>query len=660
LGAADWRLFLPTSFESGAYIELFGSSERDRWESGRPRRRAEWRDDFLKEKISLFSNGYVYHPKFLLYHLSLGAAAKQEDYTASFLAPLGRTQRSGFEYEARIVLLPEHPYNLELFTLRYEPVFKERSAIQHGGVESSSGGDFRFQREPYRFHARYVDDTIESAGTSSEVERGTVDGEYLKRLGDASRFSLAAVYGPSRFRRSGGLDGTAEEASLQSFLGGDRFNFGAGVTWTANDQRDAAGGGRSESDQLAWNAQLGAELPLHFRTDLGFAWHRGENTFPAALPPLRRTLTESGRDLRFALRHKLYESLDSAYTYDHDSRSSSGGESRAATHALDFAYAKSVPRGRIQAGLNLGETRTTSAGRTDVADEPHLAVAVPGSFRLAGGRIDADSIAVFLRSPLPPFETVRLDEGLHYTLSAFGDGFEINVFALPAQFVLPGVYDFHVAYASLAGSFELRSRTLGHRASVELYDGLLSPYYSYSRARSTVLAGSFPGSGLESSTWTAGLASRRGPLRARVEYQRLDWDVSPFHSWRGEVQYNAAASPTTNLNATVTRVQKYYARRETDRSQGPYTETTTSASGNVQQQLFARRLAVALGGSYSRLEGLASSRAYTVNSSLSWRVGKLELLLGATGYWSQTRGETIPASDRAHRYYYLKARRRLF
>ncbi len=656
---ADWRLFRPTPFVSGAYLELFASSERDSWRSSRPRRESEWTDDFLKEKISLFSNGYVYHPKFLLYQASVGAAAKQEDYRSSFLPSLGRTYSSGLEYEARVLLLPEHPYSLELFTLRYEPVFKERSATQHGGVESSSGGDFRFRHEPYRLHVRYVDDTIESDGSSSEVERGGVDGEVLKRLGDSERFSLTAAYSPSRFRRTGGLTGEARESSLVAFLGGDRVSLGGGVTLSSNDQQEGLGS-RSESEQLAWNAQFAADLPLHFRTDLGYARHRGEHSFPGALAAGRQTLSENGDDLRLALVHRLYQSLDSTYTYNRQSRESSGGDSRASTHSLGFAYGKSIPRGRLQAGLNLGRTRTESAGRTDVVDEPHLAVSVPGTFRLAQERVDRASIAVFLESPLQPFETVRLEESLHYTLTAVADTFEVNVFSLPPQFVLPGAYDFHVAYTLSGGAFELRSRTLGHRVSVELFEGLLTPYYSYSRVRSDVLSGIFPGSGLESSTLTTGLSSRRGPLRARVEYQKLEWEVSPYHSWRGELQYNGAAGATTTLSATLARLQKYYARRHGTASQEPYTETTTSASGNVQQQLFARRLTASLGVSYSNLEGIAESRAYSLNSTLSWRIGKLELLAGATGYRSETRGPTIADTDRAHRYYYLKVRRRLF
>ena len=49
----------------------------------------------------------------------------------------------GAEYDAKIFLLPEHPYNLRLFAARYEPLFKEQSATQHSSIENSRGAVFR-------------------------------------------------------------------------------------------------------------------------------------------------------------------------------------------------------------------------------------------------------------------------------------------------------------------------------------------------------------------------------------------------------------------------------------------------------------------------------------------------------------------------------------
>ena len=45
---------------------------------------------------------------------------------------------------------------------------------------------------------------------------------------------------------------------------------------------------------------------------------------------------------------------------------------------------------------------------------------------------------------------------------------------------------------------------------------------------------------------------------------------------------------------------------------------------------------------------------------MTWRIGKLELIGGATAYWSETFAATFPDSERSHRYYYVRARRRLF
>ena len=72
-----------------------------------------WTDTFFKEKLTLFSNGYVYHPRFLLFHAAVTGLVSQERYDTS-LAPSDEWRRDdGFEYDFSLLLLPEHAYNLQ-------------------------------------------------------------------------------------------------------------------------------------------------------------------------------------------------------------------------------------------------------------------------------------------------------------------------------------------------------------------------------------------------------------------------------------------------------------------------------------------------------------------------------------------------------------------
>ena len=57
---------------------------------------------------------------------------------------------------------------------------------------------------------------------------------------------------------------------------------------------------------------------------------------------------------------------------------------------------------------------------------------------------------------------------------------------------------------------------------------------------------------------------------------------------------------------------------------------------------------------------LPSTGAWSLNSSLSWKIGKLDVTAGANVYGSSTSGTTTVDSDRVHQYYYVTVRRVLF
>ncbi|HSP05847.1 MAG TPA: hypothetical protein VLR94_01660 [Acidobacteriota bacterium] len=63
MASADWRAFLPRSLRNGADLDVFGSYESDDNQVGEFG--TKWTDVFLKEKVTLYSNGYVYDPKFM-------------------------------------------------------------------------------------------------------------------------------------------------------------------------------------------------------------------------------------------------------------------------------------------------------------------------------------------------------------------------------------------------------------------------------------------------------------------------------------------------------------------------------------------------------------------------------------------------------------------
>ena len=660
LARADWSIFIPRTLETHAWIDLYGLWEKDDLQTSQ--RRITWTDTFLKEKLTLQTAGYFYHPRFVRYRIALTGALKQEEFVESTLPPLGRRDASSLEYDARVVFLPEHPYNLEIFGTRYEPLFREQYATQVDTVSTSSGADFRYRRRPLFLHARVSDDKIESALSTTDVKRLTLDGRFFKELSTGEKISFDARYAPSRLHDSAGFDGDTTDAAVGNLLESKRFRLFSNATRSDLSQRGGPTTLEGTSRQLAWLEQLTVDLPYRFRLESSWRFQDNRSEFGAEGDAQRTALSNIGQNLEVDLKHQLYESLQSAYIFRWDASRSSGGDTRALSNSIIFNYTKIVPgpNGRFTAGVSLGQGETRNAGQTEVVDELHSGAAVPGSFLLEQPNVEAASVSVLVRSPQPPFDLVGLTEGVNYTLATVGNSLQVTVLTLPPEFLVPGKFDFRISYALAAGEFKLRTRNLGQSASLALFDNLVTPYYSVNISRSDVLSGSFPSGGLDSDVYVAGVSFFRGPWRGRVEYEDVRWVISPWRGWRAEAQFVGSLGPSTNLNATGSWQDRRFGETFDSGARPAYTEKVTSASASLQRFLFSRTLTFSSGGSYSRIQGLADSRSYSLNATVSWRVGKLDVTGGASYTDAETQGGTDLASRTAHQYYYLRLRRLLF
>jgi hypothetical protein len=656
LSFAEASDFIPRSWRNGAYFDLFASYEMDdNRASVQPFR---WDDTFIREKLTLFSDGYVYDPRFLQYHGSLGGALKQEYYDASYLDSQGWTHDTGVEYEARLYFLAEHPYNVELYALRYEPLFKEQASTQHDSIETGRGISFQYRKRPWLAHAKYSTDSLDNGFSITTIDRLGLDGEYFKHYTNGNLLSFNGAYNPSRSTTSEDLESDTEEYLLGNIIDVKKVRLHSSVTRNDRDQTSPLSGDYS-NDQFSWYELLNAYFPWHLRSNVSYRRQNNDSTFPDPVLGTRE-LTDHTHDLQVDVIHHLFQSLDTTFTWLDSTRTSSSGETRWNGENLNLNYTKSIPRGRILAGTNIGRADTTSSGRTDIAAEPHLANAVPGFFDLTQPNIEPGTVAIFLKSPLAPFNNILLVENVHYTLALIGNTTEVTILALPPLFVVPGTYDFLASYSIATADYELASRTFGFNASVDLFDTMLTPYYSYVEIRSDVLEGTFPGTPLDSTTNTLGLRYLNGPWRARGEYQDLDWEVSPYHAWRGELQYVGPLNPTTNVYGTAQYLHKYYPQGTSQGQPEAYNEETSSVSGNVRKDVPAQGLSFSVGATMSRTVGRVDTNAYSLNSMLTWRVGKLNVTAGATAYASDTSGAATVESDRFHQYFYLMLRRDLF
>jgi len=652
---ARWTDFMPKPFENAIYVEGFASHESDDHTGGAVESR--WNDTFFKEQVTLFSRGYFYHPRFLRYTFSLSGALKQENYGASDAAHLGWMTGTGIEYEARLLFLPEHAYNLELFALRYEPLYREQSATRTDSVETSNGAQFRYREKPFFFHAIYLDNTTSSSSADANVKRLAADGQYFKAYAGGNQLSLNAFANESRFTGTGGLDGSSRDYGGGGFFDVTQARVNASATKSTSSQESPLSG-TFDNDRFSFYELLTVYLPVNFRTELSYRLLDNTNETTGGFGAGTAKLTETSKEVRFDLIHRLYESLDSRYTFLRNDRESTQGDSTLTVNAFDFLYGKNIPRGRVTAGTVLSQADSDNTGRTDIVSEAHPGTTVPGSFLLFQQNVDlARPIDVSLPSPVAPYPIVHLVEGIDFAVTSVGTSVEIDILPLGPPFVNGTAYDVSVTYSLLSGDFGLRTRSYSFNASVSVLDNLLTPYFDYVAVRSDVVSGAFPGTDLDSTTTTLGLTFLDGPWRATGEYQQLDWAVSPYRALRGEVRYLGSVRPNTRINATAAYLHRYYPTGTSSYLPDPYTDQNTTVSASVQQDFLARSMTLAAGATYLKQQGRVQGDALSLNASLTWRVGKIDLSAGASGYGSETQAYAADPYTRVHQFYYFRIRR---
>ncbi len=656
---ADWKEFIPRPLENGAFVDLFTAYERDNIKYGG---RLESVDRHLRPREA--------HPvlgRLLLssplspYHFSIAGALKQEDYESSVIDTPGWSNDTGLEYDVRLLFLPEHVYNVTVYAAQYEPLYKEQVATQHNAVETTQGGAFRYRKKPYFLHTGYGHQNIDSGLSSSDVQHFFLDGQYFKRFTNGNELSFNGAFNPSWFTASGGVDGNTYQYLLGNMINLQRVRLSSNLSRLESEQN----GGFSQTfngDQFSVYELLNVYFPWNFRSNLSYRYQDNNATIdePGTLPD--RKLSNTNNDVQLDVIHRLYESLDTTYTFLDSWRDYSGGDTTFVSNGVSLNYTKVIPWGRFMAGTNVARGVTDNTGQGNAADDPYVGIPVPGSFVLRQQNVDPTSIVIYLKSPLPPNQLIRLVENVDYVVIPVQNTFEIRVFNLPPEFVIPGTYDFLAIYSLESGDFKIQTDTYGANTSVELFDDLLTPYFSYIEVRTDVLSGEFPGIPLDSTTYTGGLLIHRGPVRLRGEYQDFQWDAAPYQSWRAEIQYAAAINATTSLFAAAYYLNKHYSSPSVDvySNVTEYTEESETISASLQKQFLLRNLFLSGGGSYSHIDGLVNTNAYTGNGSLIWKVGRLDVTLGASAYGSDSSGSSTLSTKRDHELFYLKMRRRLF
>jgi len=653
---ADWSDFVPHPWEKHAWIDTFVSWENDDTNAGASK--INWNDTFLRERLTVQSQGYVYDPRFLLYKMTLGGAAKQENYERSISGSNGWDFGGAFEYDARLEFLPDHPYNVQVFAMRHEPVYRQQSSNPRNSVADDYGIRARYRRKPWFLDAGFTDSKVDSAGTDSDVMQLSVQGEWFKRFTQGYELSVNGSAIPSWYSDSTGLDGSSAQYSGGHLVNLKKARLSGNISQNTFDQHRELVSSYDTDQFTAWEV-LSLYLPWKFRTDFTYRHNDDTSNVANLVPPQENRFSNKGDSEQLDVYHRLYESLDTRYRFLHDLRDSSSGKTELMLNGASLDYTKAIPFGRVISGVSFTRSEIDNSGFADVVNDPYTSTAVPGTFALNQQNVNPASLVVTLRSPLPPFDFIPLIQGLHYLVNSSLEPFEIQILSLPPEFVVPGSYDFFVNYSLETGDYELRNDTTGANLTVETFGDIVAPYVRFLAQRSDVMSGTYPGVPVDSNNYIAGLRLVYGPMRARGEYQDLDWEANPYRAWRAELQYVGAVTRTISAYATATYLNRHFLGAQPPYTTTDYTEESVTIAGSVTKQFYPYNLYVSVGGSWSRISGLSDSDAWSANSSLVWHIGKLDISLQANAYGSTSESPSNPDYEREHQYISINLRRQL-
>lgn len=611
-------------------------------------------DTLFTERLRLATSGWVYHPRFLVFRAQVGAGLAHEEVTGDVdPADAGRMKTSVLEeYELRTILLPEHPYNLELFTLRRNPYLRGRTEVGTESAGTATGASFRWRQRPYAFHLSYQQNAADASGFTRKTDTLASNAVYFL---DWTTFAAGYTHvaSDSTFARAGSRS-TSDEYSGENHL---RF-FDNRLSLTSNlgriDFHQESGGVVVDDARSSWSERLGLELPFNLTTGLSYESLRESSRRRAGAERELEEHTNASETGTFTAQHRLYQSLLTHYTLSLLSSDTSTGSSSGVNHALSSTYLKRIPRGLVTAGVTFSNSSVDQVGALAVVNEPQQ-VPLFGEFTLRRNDVDAATISVRVKSATTG-AWVDLSRDAHYAVFAVANTARILITALPAA-VLSGdpgyMYSYIVSYTLRSSTMTFDTTNWGGSLGLDLFDRLVSPYVSYFTSRQRAAAAVE----LDTRTTTAGLRLEWLPFSFLLERQNISSDVNPSTLTRAQLSCRATLSPTTQLLGDVLATST---RHETSPHQSrAFSEQYAGVSLNLQRRFPRQNLFLVVGGAWSTAQGISDRHAWSLDTELTWRLRQLEIT-ASVALSAATLARRDGNEDSVRQLYMITVKRNLF
>ena len=648
VAAAEELSFVPTIVTTSGELEIDTSWQDN--EFSQNARRSTSSALFLSEKLILAADGYIYHPRFNVFLIRLLPALNQWDTQGTGPSGSSASSSSGkatLDYEFRTTFLPEHPYNLELFTLHQEAASAQNFWKGQQGDISTNGAIFTYKDYPFILHASYNDSNVDSATNQTDTvvyrANATLRGDIMNQTVSYLHSNMTNAV-QSRL--------TGEEYSYANAISYSSLQLFSRLSDRTTDQT-ALPDRSQHTDSFLWSEQLTSPLPWNFSTDLSFLYTDQDDSTATSTTfndEFNRTTSYSVH-----LTHQLYKSLVSNFVLGRLDITSSLGEVTNNWWSVSEAYTKLIPTGHLLISAQYGKSTSEQSGSVTIINEPHTAPLL-GSFLLNSQNIAPGTISIEVRDPptglwlsLPP---------ANYVVTQVGKSFQITILNVAPATPQPNplfVYDFRASY-SLVNDSKIDMTTWGYGVEADLVRNLLLGYYQFSRSEQDTVSGSLAGGNDVLVSNTLGLRAYRGTVSGYLEYQTVRSRYTPYDAWRARVQDRRALADEVYLTLQASTDRYDYFATPTSMA---YQSTISGLDVGLDYRIPSVNLMLYVTTSYYATRSVIDSDTLTLNTYATWQKG----LLSITGGVQISAIDTTYATGRTSNYgdyVYLNLNRKLF
>lgn len=627
-------------------------------------------DTRISEKIRLSLGGFVYHPRFMLYRLNLSVGLGQSQFKSE-REDRGWKFHTGHEFELRGIILPYHPYNLELYASRREPLILGALTGDTKTVIIDKGATFRYKKSPFNVNINYNLNTTETGTQKTDSVR------YSIRGGHSTEFITTAIgYLHSE------ISGEDFDAKTDAYTFSNSFRFWIMELYSNLDYTDSEDKGivKSRHKNFSWKENLKLKLPWNFQGNISF--NHLKTTFEREAQALETLQVTNKTDtLSLNLNHELYKSLRTSLTFDFIKTEAVGGQTKTRSGSLLLNYTKKIPIGRLFANFSGRNSITERTGvqfnireifKSDIGEGAELILqqgANPESIsvEVRGCTLDANFNEKRITAALIRDENYSvdiIDNRVNITILSLliprGEDFiEIFQCSDPEGNLLP--FEFLVTYG-ISGDSKIETISRAYGLRLDLFGGIISPYYNRVELRQKILSGVVSFRPEDSTSDAIGISFNKPPFKLSAEYSKIESEFRPSKSYKTSAEYQQSLTPTFRL-----RIRTFYTKTElTKAKEAPFgevikKEVTEDAYGiNIAiNKRLSRYMNLSIGSAASQRKGESDTLTYSFRGDVLWAVGKINLKTGATITYSETEFKKA-VTQRVNQFYYLMIERTLF